>query len=106
MLNFDLFFNRAKIQELETKLEQYHDEIVVKVAEILQARQRILENYDKISALDETTEDNKYVLELLVKTNKARSPNLALDEPPCGKTNNVVFEQVRHKLICTVTEAG
>ena len=25
-------------------------------------------------------------------------------EPPRGKTNNVVFEQVRHKLTCTVTE--
>ena len=61
-LYFPWFYYRAKIQELETKLEQYHDEIVVKVAEILQARQRILENYDKISALDETTEDNKYVL--------------------------------------------
>ena len=27
-------------------------------------------------------------------------------EPPCGKTNNVVFEQVRHKPVCAVTEAG
>ena len=27
-------------------------------------------------------------------------------EPPCGKTNNVVSEQVRHKLACTATEAG
>ena len=27
-------------------------------------------------------------------------------EPPRGKTNNVVFEQVRHKLGCTATEAG
>ena len=26
-------------------------------------------------------------------------------EPPRGKTNNVVCEQVRHKLACTVTEA-
>ena len=26
--------------------------------------------------------------------------------PPCGKTNNVVSEQVRHKPSCTVTEAG
>ena len=25
-------------------------------------------------------------------------------EPPRGKTNNVVFEQVRHKPACTVTE--
>ena len=25
-------------------------------------------------------------------------------EPPRGKTNNVVFEQVRHKLSCTSTE--
>ena len=25
-------------------------------------------------------------------------------EPPRGKTNNVVFEQVRHKPTCTVTE--
>ena len=27
-------------------------------------------------------------------------------EPPCGKTNNVVSEQVWHKSGCTVTEAG
>ena len=27
-------------------------------------------------------------------------------EPPRGKTNNVVSEQVRHKSGCTVTEAG
>ena len=27
-------------------------------------------------------------------------------EPPRGKTNNVVSEQVRHKLACTVTEDG
>ena len=29
-----------------------------------------------------------------------------LNEPPRGKTNNVVSEQVRHKPICTSTEAG
>ena len=28
------------------------------------------------------------------------------DEPPRGKTNNVVFDQVRHKPACTATEAG
>ena len=28
------------------------------------------------------------------------------NEPPCGKTNNVVFEQVLHKLGCTSTEDG
>ena len=27
-------------------------------------------------------------------------------EPPRGKTNNLVSEQVRHKSGCTVTEAG
>ena len=27
-------------------------------------------------------------------------------EPPCGKTNNMVSEQVLHKSGCTVTEAG
>ena len=27
-------------------------------------------------------------------------------EPPRGKTNNVVCEQVRHKSGCAVTEAG
>ena len=27
-------------------------------------------------------------------------------EPSRGKTNNVVFEQVRHKPSCTATEAG
>ena len=29
---------------------------------------------------------------------------LATFEPPRGKTNNVVFEQVRHKPTCTSTE--
>ena len=29
-----------------------------------------------------------------------------LNEPPYEKTNNVVFEQVRHKPACTVTEDG
>ena len=53
------FISRAKIKELETKLESYHDEIIVSVAEVLQARQRILENYDKITALEETVEDNR-----------------------------------------------
>ena len=28
------------------------------------------------------------------------------NEPPRGKTNNVVSEQVRHKLGCTATEDG
>ena len=28
------------------------------------------------------------------------------NEPPHGKTNNVVSEQVRHKLTCAVPEAG
>ena len=27
-------------------------------------------------------------------------------EPRHQKTNNVVFEQVRHKLVCTITEDG
>ena len=29
---------------------------------------------------------------------------ISLFEPPLGKTNNVVSEQVRHKPTCTVTE--
>ena len=29
-----------------------------------------------------------------------------INEPPRGKTNNVVSEQARHKPTCTVTEAG
>ena len=28
----------------------------------------------------------------------------SVNEPPCGKTNNVVSDQVRHKPTCTVTE--
>ena len=28
------------------------------------------------------------------------------NEPPRGKTNNVVSEQVRHKPACTITEDG
>ena len=31
---------------------------------------------------------------------------LLLIEPPPGKSNNVVFEQVQHKSGCTVTEVG
>ena len=31
---------------------------------------------------------------------------IATFEPPRGKTNNVVSEQVRHKPTCTSTEAG
>ena len=38
------------------------------------------------------------------KTSKENA--LVLNEPPRGKTNNVVSEQVRHKPVCTVTEAG
>ena len=30
--------------------------------------------------------------------------NIDTNEPPCGKTNNVVSEQVRHKPTCTSTE--
>ena len=30
----------------------------------------------------------------------------SINEPPRGKTNNVVSEQVRQKPACTVTEAG
>ena len=33
-------------------------------------------------------------------------PLLPIYEPPRGKTNNVVSEQVRHKSGCTSTEAG
>ena len=29
-----------------------------------------------------------------------------LNEPPRGKTNNVVSDHVRHKPVCTVTEDG
>ena len=32
--------------------------------------------------------------------------NVYINEPPRGKTNNVVSDQVRHKPACTVTEAG
>ena len=38
--------------------------------------------------------------------NKQLCPRLVMDqrEPPRGKTNNVVSEQVRHKQACTGTE--
>ena len=32
--------------------------------------------------------------------------NVVIFEPPRGKTNKVVSDQVRHKSGCTVTEAG
>ena len=43
------------------------------------------------------------------KDNKPSSPEEiasvhVINEPPCGKTNNVVSDQVRHKPTCTVTE--
>ena len=31
---------------------------------------------------------------------------ISVNEPPCGKTNNVVSEQVRHKPACTSTEVN
>ena len=36
------------------------------------------------------------------------TPSLShfVNEPPHGKTNNVVSEQVRHKPVCAVKEAG
>ena len=35
---------------------------------------------------------------------RAECMNVYRNEPPRGKTNNVVSEQVRHKPACTVTE--
>ena len=32
--------------------------------------------------------------------------DITVNEPPRGKTNNVISEQVRHKPTYTVTEAG
>ena len=38
----------------------------------------------------------------MTKLKDARSTN----EPPRGKTNNVVFEQIRHKPVCAIIETG
>ena len=35
---------------------------------------------------------------------KEKTNHLSTNEPPRGKTNNVVSEQVRHKPTCTSTE--
>ena len=43
--------------------------------------------------------------EILKDVEKVIMPGVSIRyEPPCGKTTNVVSEQVRHKLACTVTE--
>ena len=50
-----------------------------------------------------------YFIILFVITMKRQirvSKMLIIFEPPHGKTNNVVSEQVRHKPGCTVTEVG
>ena len=53
---------------------------------------------------------NRFVMIRLRKPMRASSLKISAlhfcfkYEPPCGKTNNVVSEQVRHKLTCTVTE--
>ena len=38
--------------------------------------------------------------------NRLHDPYEQTYKPPCGKTNNVVSEQVRHKSGCTATEGG
>ena len=43
-------------------------------------------------------------LELFLTSTKHFWPDNFIFEPPRGKTNNVVFEQVRHKPACTSTE--
>ena len=53
------FYFRAKIEELESKLDNYHGESVMSLAESLQTRQRTLENYDKIIAIEGITQDNR-----------------------------------------------
>ena len=37
---------------------------------------------------------------------KQTSPTVYISEPSREKTNNVDFKQVRHKLVCIVTEYG
>ena len=37
---------------------------------------------------------------------RCKKPKVGIYEPPRDKTNNVVFEQVRHTPACTATEAG
>ena len=45
------------------------------------------------------------VMSLVLKSEKNIMPS-KINEPPRGKTNNVVSEKVRHKPTFTVTEAG
>ena len=42
--------------------------------------------------------------QVIVCKSFAHGPHSVIFEPPRGKTNNVVFEQVRHKPDCTRTE--
>ena len=55
-------------------------------------------------------EDSHFVIELTYNyglgSYKLGNDFLVKYEPPRGKTNNVVSEQVRHKPACTSTEAG
>ena len=46
------------------------------------------------------------VKEQLLQSNPVLEGITNSNEPPLGKTNNVVSEQVQHKSGCTVTEAG
>ena len=49
-----------------------------------------------------SSENKVYFIEFL----RCNSCLKVINEPPRGKTNNVVSEQVQHKSGCTVTETG
>ena len=49
---------------------------------------------------------SKIPIQVLVNIQEAVACVDIIYEPPRGKTNNVVSDQVRHKPTCTVTEKG
>ena len=48
--------------------------------------------------------ESSFVKWITIAQEKSETNRAFTDEPPRGKTNNVVFEQVRHKPACTVTD--
>ena len=53
------------------------------------------------TGVHKTDESFKYSYEIIDSNEYGKAK---INEPPCGKTNNVVSEQVRHKPTCTSTE--
>ncbi|KAL4219568.1 Fibroleukin [Mactra antiquata] len=55
--------DRETIQDLNKKLQTYHNEMMIGTAEVVQIRQLVTENYDKTVTLGEETQDNSILME-------------------------------------------